>query len=429
MSECLVTTSWDDGAEEDLRLAELLQKYDIPATFYIPQSNPERLVISPADIRLLAKDFEIGSHTATHSVLTQVSLDVAWEEVRKGKAYLEDVVGKEVAVFAYPNGDYSDEIKQLVGLAGHSYARTTKLFDTTIVDPLVIGTTVHAYNHHWLLMMKECLRSRLFRLGDCNRSWTDFALCYLDYCLVNGGVFHLWGHSWEIEKCNQWGNLETVLKYIKTNTSKSQRVSNSQTLSLVDKQTDDYYASVDPQSYHDSQVSQHSDDITQLMTYFDTYDRKYNRILEVGCGTGRLSSFIRNAEYIGVDSSKNFIDLAKKGADSNHSFICADGFSKQKGTFDLILVWGTLESTGNPYRRIQTLLSSLRKGGTLVFTVHNSEGVREKILNTVRRVIRFKFPRTEFSKSMMVRFGDLDDGYTQVVDDVGEHLVISIKKE
>lgn len=28
-----------------------------------------------------------------------------------------------------------------------------------------------------------------------------------------GGVFHLWGHSWEIEHNKDWGRLERVLSY------------------------------------------------------------------------------------------------------------------------------------------------------------------------------------------------------------------------
>jgi putative transposase len=42
MDKAVVTTSWDDGHPLDLKLAELLKKYDIPATLYMPMDNPER---------------------------------------------------------------------------------------------------------------------------------------------------------------------------------------------------------------------------------------------------------------------------------------------------------------------------------------------------------------------------------------------------
>ena len=35
-----------------------------------------------------------------------------------------------------------------------------------------------------------------------------------NYVLENGGVFHLWGHSWEINKNNGWRKLENVVSFI-----------------------------------------------------------------------------------------------------------------------------------------------------------------------------------------------------------------------
>jgi peptidoglycan-N-acetylglucosamine deacetylase len=36
----------------------------------------------------------------------------------------------------------------------------------------------------------------------------------LEYFLKNGGVLHIWGHSWEIEKFHLWGVLEEALRCI-----------------------------------------------------------------------------------------------------------------------------------------------------------------------------------------------------------------------
>lgn len=46
MDKAIVTTSWDDGHPSDLKLAELLKRYDVPATFYIPIDNRERVKMS-----------------------------------------------------------------------------------------------------------------------------------------------------------------------------------------------------------------------------------------------------------------------------------------------------------------------------------------------------------------------------------------------
>ena len=35
-----------------------------------------------------------------------------------------------------------------------------------------------------------------------------------DVTRASGGVFHLWGHSWEIDARQDWGRLERVLEHI-----------------------------------------------------------------------------------------------------------------------------------------------------------------------------------------------------------------------
>jgi len=35
-----------------------------------------------------------------------------------------------------------------------------------------------------------------------------------DRVMATGGVYHLWGHSWEIEERGEWERLERVLSYI-----------------------------------------------------------------------------------------------------------------------------------------------------------------------------------------------------------------------
>ena len=40
----IITTSWDDGHPLDFKLAELLNKYNLKGTFYIPRSNAEHRV-------------------------------------------------------------------------------------------------------------------------------------------------------------------------------------------------------------------------------------------------------------------------------------------------------------------------------------------------------------------------------------------------
>jgi len=38
VKKAVITTSWDDGSIFDLKLKDLLKRYSIPATFYVPVS-------------------------------------------------------------------------------------------------------------------------------------------------------------------------------------------------------------------------------------------------------------------------------------------------------------------------------------------------------------------------------------------------------
>ncbi len=79
---------------------------------------------------------EMGAHTATHPILTRVSLSRVEEELRLSKEKIEDELGRPVISFAYPNGgvnDFSPEVVSLVKKIGFELAFT-----------LVQGTTRYA---------------------------------------------------------------------------------------------------------------------------------------------------------------------------------------------------------------------------------------------------------------------------------------------
>jgi len=44
--------------------------------------------------------------------------------------------------------------------------------------------------------------------------WATRAKIMFDRVYRSGGIYHLWGHSWEIEKFNMWDDFEEVLEYV-----------------------------------------------------------------------------------------------------------------------------------------------------------------------------------------------------------------------
>src|SRR5215212_7229599 len=99
------TFSIDDGHPSDLRMADLLDKHGLKATFYIPIRNREGPpVMNGAQLRQLADRFELGSHTYDHCYLKTVGIEQAHHQITAGKRALEDIIGKPVQGFCYPGG-------------------------------------------------------------------------------------------------------------------------------------------------------------------------------------------------------------------------------------------------------------------------------------------------------------------------------------
>jgi peptidoglycan-N-acetylglucosamine deacetylase len=215
----IVTTSWDDGHRLDLRLAEILDDYRLPATFYISSASAEIAPadrLSPAGIRSIAERFEIGAHTLTHPRLTSLPVAAARYEIVAGRAHLEDITGRPVTSFCYPGGAFRPEHVRLVREAGFSYARTVRRFSLDAgSDSLRSPTTVHAYRH--LVDVGQALayaRLRPAAARSLYRHWDRLAMHLFDRVVEVGGVFHLWGHSWEVAGRSQWGALRRVCDYI-----------------------------------------------------------------------------------------------------------------------------------------------------------------------------------------------------------------------
>jgi peptidoglycan/xylan/chitin deacetylase (PgdA/CDA1 family) len=66
---------------------------------------PNDLMMIDRQVRELhAAGMTIGAHTVTHPILAGLSDSAAREEIAESKRALEDLTGKPVALFAYPNG-------------------------------------------------------------------------------------------------------------------------------------------------------------------------------------------------------------------------------------------------------------------------------------------------------------------------------------
>ncbi len=160
--------------------------------------------------------FEIGAHSMTHRRLPTISEQEAVREIAESKAVLEHVTGKEIKVFCYPGGAYTKLHVQLVKDAGYQYARTVARYMFTADHPYEAGTSLHVYNHRFgfdLWRSARFVKFQPIKLVRCLQ-WDALAKAMFDQVIEEGGIYHIWGHSWEIDEHDDWERLEKVFRYI-----------------------------------------------------------------------------------------------------------------------------------------------------------------------------------------------------------------------
>ena len=160
--------SWVDASTRDIVMQNLMETLkrmpnaekqrlldQLPSILGVdlPDDVFQNLMMSWSDARKLSENrIEMAAHTASHPILTRISLDEASAELLKSKRHVEDEIGKPVLSFAYPNGqaaDFNAEIMDRVHRAGFEIAFTLlpgpTRRSTVIKSPLAIRRIFLSY--------------------------------------------------------------------------------------------------------------------------------------------------------------------------------------------------------------------------------------------------------------------------------------------
>lgn len=177
----MIRISADDGCSSDVRLADLCRKYEVECIFYWPvewRSLAYFKGYEPLNIvqaLSIAQDFEIGAHTVTHRLLTNLSYEDARVEISDSKFMMEALWGKPVTRFAPPRGYTNPELTDF----------TLKLFKSQRLTKQPGLVHIHPDSG-----------------ANDNKPWR---------AAINSQTKQLWCHSWELDKYNLWAELEGYL--------------------------------------------------------------------------------------------------------------------------------------------------------------------------------------------------------------------------
>jgi peptidoglycan/xylan/chitin deacetylase (PgdA/CDA1 family) len=144
-----VVLTFDDGfADFHAVVLPVLLRYRLTATLYVVagcigdtsrwleheecRSLP---MLSWSQLLDIAKSgIEIGAHTMSHPSLDTIRLSQAQVEISQSKRSLEDRLGISVESFAYPYGNFSRAVRDLVVAAGYASACAVKYATSSPLD-------------------------------------------------------------------------------------------------------------------------------------------------------------------------------------------------------------------------------------------------------------------------------------------------------
>lgn len=113
-----IVITFDDGYYDNYKVAmPILKKYNAKATVYVFTDgiNTQGFCSEDQLVEMTRSGvFRIGSHTASHALLSCISLGKVDEELKNSKKIIGQITGREATSFCYPGGDFNENSINLV---------------------------------------------------------------------------------------------------------------------------------------------------------------------------------------------------------------------------------------------------------------------------------------------------------------------------
>lgn len=106
---------FDDGHDDVLRAADALEAKELRGVFFIVTGRIGTPGwVSAGQLReLVARGHEVGNHTLSHPIMTELDAEAQRVEIATAQSDLADILGASPARFAWPHGRH-DETSDVV---------------------------------------------------------------------------------------------------------------------------------------------------------------------------------------------------------------------------------------------------------------------------------------------------------------------------
>lgn len=204
-----VTFSFDDGLTQDIKLIEILNKYNLKGTFNINSSllglkgevHPFGETVScirvyPSQVKDIYRGHEVAVHTLTHPNLTTLDKETVVYQVEEDRKRLSELCGYEVVGMAYPCGGVNndDRVAEIIkNNTGVKYSRT--ITSTFAFDE---QKNLHRFNPSVFIMQEQI---------------DEVVDRFLATETDKPQLLYIWGHAYELDTTRMtWGRFETICK-------------------------------------------------------------------------------------------------------------------------------------------------------------------------------------------------------------------------
>ena len=190
----VLTMSYDDGRDSDVRLVGIFNQYGIRGTFHL-NSGRAGEHRSDGAVRIPIEDYakvyaghEVSCHTVFHPTIARCPIEQVALQVLEDRRALERAVGYPVRGLSYPNGSYSKEIVELLPKLGIRYSRVVGNTDDFALPENYLTWKATCHHNHNLL--------------ENGRRFLELHKTQYLY------LMYVWGHSFEFPRDDNWEMME-----------------------------------------------------------------------------------------------------------------------------------------------------------------------------------------------------------------------------